>query len=140
MKLSNLAATAGRIALALIFILSGLGKLAALGATKTYIQSTGLPLPEVALSGAIAIELLGGLALAVGLRTRLAALVLAGFSILTAMVFHTQFADQNQMIHFLKNVAIAGGLLQVAALGATAFSLDRVMTRSGLARSQLAEG
>jgi putative oxidoreductase len=140
MKLSNLAATVGRIALALIFILSGMGKLAALGATKAYIQSTGLPLPDVALSGAIAIELLGGLALMIGLRTRLAALVLAGFSILTAMVFHNQFADQNQMIHFLKNVAIAGGLLQVAAFGASPFSLDQAMARSGRARTQLAGG
>jgi putative oxidoreductase len=140
MNISNAAATGGRIALALIFILSGVGKLAALGATKAYIQSMGLPLSDLALPGAIAIELLGGLALALGLRTRLAALVLAGFSILTAIAFHAQFADQNQMIHFLKNVAIAGGLLQVAAFGATTFSLDGVLTRSGSNRSPVAQG
>ena len=126
MKLSNLAASGGRLALALIFILSGVGKLAALGATKAYIQSMGLPLPDLAMSGAIAIELLGGLALAVG-------------SILAAIVFHSHFADQNQMIHFLKNIAIAGGLLQVAAFGATAFSLDGVLARSGSNRSPIAQ-
>jgi putative oxidoreductase len=115
------------------------GKLAALGTSKAYIQSMGLLLPDLALFGAIAIELLGGLALALGLRTRLAALVLAGFSILTAMIFHAQFADQNQMIHFLKNVAIAGCLLQVAAFGATAFSLDGMFARSRFNRSPIAQ-
>lgn len=140
MNISNVAATGGRIALALIFILSGVGKLAALGATKAYIQSVGLPAPDLALFGTIAIELLGGLALALGLRTRLAALVLAGFSILTAIVFHAQFTDQNQMIHFLKNVAITGGLLQVAAFGATAFSLDEMLARSGSNRSPVTQG
>jgi putative oxidoreductase len=138
MKFSNVAATGGRLALALIFILSGVGKLAAPGATKAYIQPMGLPLPDLAMSGAIAIELLGGLALAVGLQTRLSALGLAGFSILAAMVFHSHFADQNQMIHFLKNVAIAGGLLQVAAFGATAFSLDGMISRSRASRPQVA--
>jgi putative oxidoreductase len=138
MKLSNAAVTGGRLALSLIFILSGLGKLAALGATKAYIQSKDLPLPDLAMFGAIAIEVLGGLALAVGLRTRLSALMLAGFSILTAMVFHSPFADQNQMIHFLKNIAVAGGLLQVAAFGAPAFSLDGMIGRSGSSRQQVA--
>ncbi|HYC96860.1 DoxX family protein [Brevundimonas sp.] len=136
MNISNAAATGGRLALALIFILSGAGKLAALEATRGYIQSVGLPAADVALWGAIAMELLGGLALAVGFQTRPAAVLLAGFSILTAILFHARFADQNQMIHFMKNVAITGGLLQVAVLGATAFSLDAVIKRG---RSRLAQ-
>ena len=70
------------------------------------------------------IELAGGTALILGYRTRLAAVVLAVFTVMAALAFHSHFADQNQMIHFLKNVAIAGGLLQIAAFGGGGFSLD----------------
>lgn len=121
---ANAAAAVGRVALALIFILSGLGKLAAPDATLGYIASVGLPFPMLALWGAIAIELIGGIALLLGLGARVTAIALAGFSVLAAFFFHAQFADQNQMIHFMKNIAIAGGMLQVAAFGAGSFSLD----------------
>lgn len=130
MNASNSLAAVGRIALASIFILSGIGKLAALQATQGYIQSVGVPLPALALWGAIVVELGGGLALAAGFQTRATALALAGFSVLTAILFHAQFADQNQMIHFLKNIAIMGGLLQVAAYGAPAFSVDGLTKRT----------
>ena len=73
---------------------------------------------------AVVVELGGGILLAVGYRTRIVSLAIAAFTLATALVFHTDFADQNQMIHFLKNIAIAGGLLQVAAFGAGALSLD----------------
>jgi putative oxidoreductase len=73
---------------------------------------------------AIIVELGGGLALVVGFRTRFVAAVLAAFSIAAALSFHTNFADQNQMIHFLKNVMITGGLLQIVAFGAGALSID----------------
>jgi putative oxidoreductase len=88
------------------------------------IQAAGLPAPMLALGVATAIELLGGLALLLGFRTRIAAAILAIFSVVTALAFHTHFADQNQFIHFFKNLAMAGGLLQIVAFGANRFSLD----------------
>lgn len=114
----------GRILLAAIFIMSGIGKIAAPAATIGYISAMGLPFPELALAGAIGIEVIGGLLLVLGLYTRPVALALAAFSILTGLIFHSAIADQNQMIHLMKNFAMAGGLLQVAAFGAGALSLD----------------
>lgn len=114
----------GRVGLALIFLLSGIGKLTAPEATQGYIASMGLPFPQGAYWAAVLVELLGGVALALGLRAHVVAAVLAVFSVATALVFHAQFADQNQMIHFLKNIAMAGGLLQVVAFGGGSFSLD----------------
>lgn len=114
----------GRIGIAAIFVLSGLSKLAAPAATIGYIQSAGLPLPQVGLAIAILVELVGGAALVLGYRTRIVAAVLAVFSIATALAFHSALGDQNQFIHFFKNVAIAGGLLNVIALGGGAWSLD----------------
>jgi putative oxidoreductase len=79
---------------------------------------------------AIVAELGGGILLLVGYRARVISLAMAIFAVVTALVFHHNFADQNQMIHFLKNFAIAGGLLQVAAFGAGAFSLDERLRRA----------
>ena len=73
---------------------------------------------------AIVIELGGGILLAIGYRARVVSLLLAVFTVVAALIFHRNFGDQNQMIHFLKNIAIAGGLLQIAAFGAGSFSLD----------------
>ena len=114
----------GRVGIAAIFVLSGFSKLAAPAATIGYIQSTGLPLPQLGLAIAILVELVGGIALVLGYRTRIVATILAGFSIATAVVFHSALGDQNQFIHFFKNVAIAGGLLNVIALGGGTWSLD----------------
>jgi putative oxidoreductase len=114
----------GRILLATIFVLSGFGKLMAPAATIGYIESSGLPFATLGLAIAIAVELGGGLLLAAGYKTRLVAAVLAGFSIVTGLAFHHAIGDQNQMIHLLKNFAMAGGLLQVAAFGAGAYSID----------------
>jgi putative oxidoreductase len=124
MKYENLVPLAGRVLLAAIFVLSGVGKLAAPEATLGYINAVGLPFPQLAYFGAIAVELVGGILLVVGYRTRLAAVALAAFSVVTAVIFHGAIGDQNQFIHLLKNLAIAGGLLQVAAFGAGGFSLD----------------
>jgi len=107
----------GRILLATIFIMSGTGKLGAPAATQGYIAAMGMPAPLLAYLGAIAIELGGGLLLLVGYRTRLVAAVLAAFCVVTAFIFHHALAEQNQMIHFLKNFAMAGGLLQIVAFG-----------------------
>lgn len=114
----------GRLLLAAIFLLSGFGKLADPAGTIGYITAMGLPLPMVAYAGAVAVEVGGGLMLVLGFHTRLAALALAGFSIVTGLAFHNAVGDQNQMIHLMKNFAMAGGLLQVFAFGAGAFSID----------------
>ena len=121
---TDLFAVAGRVLLAAIFVFSGAGKAADPASTIGYISSVALPFPALAFGGAVALELGGGLALLLGYRTRIVATALALFSILTALTFHSNLADQNQMIHFFKNFAMAGGLLQVAAFGAGRFSLD----------------
>lgn len=116
--------TAGRVLMSAIFLVSGVGKLAAPAATLATIKAVGLPLPEVSYGAATLMEIAGGLLLVAGYRTRIVALLLAAFSLATALTFHTALADPNQMFHFLKNLAMAGGLLQVAAFGPGKISLD----------------
>ncbi|HEY8681877.1 MAG TPA: DoxX family protein [Rhodanobacter sp.] len=125
----SLVPAAARVLLASLFLISGFGKLVAPAATKAYIVSAGLPLPDLAYLIAVAVEVGLGLALLVGFRTRVVAALMAAFTVATAFAFHAHFADQNQMIHFLKNVAISGGLLQVAAYGAGGFALDALRLR-----------
>ncbi len=127
-----IALLAGRAGLSLIFIASGAGKLAAYAATQQYMESTGVPaalLPLVILA-----ELGGGLALLGGGLTRLAAIGLAVFSLAAGALFHAGLdgrllADQNQMIHFMKNLSMAGGLLVLAAAGPGRFSIDALIAR-----------
>ena len=121
---NDYAAAFGRLMIATLFVLSGLGKIAAPAITQAYIASTGLPLPIAGYLIAVAVEVAGGLLLAAGYRTTFVATGMAVFTLATAVFFHNNFADQNQMIHFLKNLAIAGGLLQVVTFGAGGFSLD----------------
>ena len=123
-KYSNLTALGGRFLLASLFLMSGIGKIAAPVMTQGFIASVGVPMPLAAYIGSVAIEVGGSLLLLFGYRTRGVAAALAVFSVLTAIFFHRNFVDQNQMIHFLKNIAIAGGLLQVMAFGGGAYSLD----------------
>jgi putative oxidoreductase len=118
-----------RALLASLFLISGFGKLAAPAATKAYIVYAGLPLPDLAYLVAVVVEVGFGLALLAGYRTRVVAVLMALFTVATALAFHDHFGDQNQFIHFLKNIAIAGGLLQVAATGAGAYSLDALRLR-----------
>jgi putative oxidoreductase len=113
---------AGRVLLAVLFLLAGLSKLGAYSATAAYMASAGVPgalLPVV-----IATEVLGALAIILGWKTRAVATLLAGFSLLTALTFHANFGDQTQMIMFLKNVSIAGGFLLLIANGAGRYSMD----------------
>ena len=113
--LHNISELAGRILLSTLFVLSGFGKVSAYAATAGYMASMGVPgalLPLV-----IATELLGGLAIAFGWKTRIVAFLLAGFSVVSALLFHNNFADQIQMIMFLKNISIAGGFLLLVANG-----------------------
>lgn len=128
-SLSSTTALAARILLASLFLISGFGKIAAPAATKAYIAYAGLPAPDLAYIVAILVEVGFGLALVLGYRTRAVALIMAIFTLATALVFHHNFADQNQMIHFLKNISITGGLLQVVAFGAGAYSLDARRSR-----------
>jgi len=107
-----------------IFLLSGMSKLAAPAMTIGYIQSVGLPLPSVAFALSAFVEIVGGLALLLGYRTRAVAAALALFSLATAVFFHSGLGDQNQFIHFFKNIAMAGGLLQIVAFGGGRLCLD----------------
>ena len=125
----------GRIMIGAPFVMSGLGKLGAYAATVGYIAAMGLPVPPLAFVVSVLIELGGGLLLLSGYRARFVSLAMAVFCVVTAIFFHHNFADQNQMIHFLKNVMMAGGLLQIAYFGAGAFSLD---ARSGRASARVA--
>lgn len=105
----------GRVGLATTFLFSGLAKLAAPGAALAAIVESGLPLPGIALLLALFVELIVSSALALGYHTRLAALVLAGFSVITAFTFHHSLSEQNQFLHFFRNLAISGGLLHAAS-------------------------
>jgi len=120
--LRNVAELAGRILLSSLFVLSGLSKLGAYAGTVAYMSAMGVP--SALLPLVIATELLGGLAIAFGWKTRVVAFLLAGFSVLSALLFHNNFADQIQMIMFLKNISIAGGFLTLVANGAGTLSLD----------------
>ena len=120
--IQSLAAPTGRVLISLIFVMSGINKLANFAGTQAYMDSAGVPgmlLPVV-----IAVELLGGLAIILGWHTRLAAFLLAGFSLLSAILFHAPAGDQMQMIMFMKNLGLAGGFLMIVALGAGPWSID----------------
>lgn len=118
------AALAARLLLAAIFLIMGIGKLAAPAGTIGYIASAGLPFAEGVYYATIVLEVVAAALLIAGYRTRAAALVLGVFSILAAAIFHADFADQMQFTSFLKNLAIAGGMFQLAAFGPGRFSLD----------------
>ena len=127
---ADLVALFGRILLALIFVVSGIGKITGFAGTAAYMASKGLPMVQVLLPLAIAAELGGGLLLALGWKTRWAALALFLFLIPTTLIFHQFWGiepklAQMQQIHFLKNVAIMGGMLMVIFSGPGAWSVDR---------------
>ena len=112
----------GRVLLSALFLIAGLGKIGGYAATQGYMEAMGVPgalLPLV-----IALEVGGALAIIVGWRTRLTAFLLAGFSIVSALVFHNALGDQVQFVMFMKNFAIAGAFLLLVARGAGDWSLD----------------
>src|SRR4029077_9042320 len=116
---------AGRLLIALTFLMSGLSKVADYSGTLGLISATKLPLPApLSYAGAVAVEIVCSVMLIVGFRTRAAAAVLALYCVATAVFFHANFADPNNIIHFLKNVAMTGGLLHVVRFGAVALSID----------------
>lgn len=119
----------GRILIALLFIPAGLSKITGYSGTRAYIASAGLPAPALGVVVAILVEVVLGTALLVGWQARWSALIIAAFTIATALLFHSFWAfppDQQpmQQINFFKNIAIAGGLLFVFAFGPGAYSLD----------------
>lgn len=127
--LQNPLSLVGRLLLALLFLPAGIGKVTGFAGTVGYIASVGLPLPTLGAIIALVVEIVGGLALIAGFGTRLAALVLAVFTLVASFFFHAywavpaaqQFVTQ---LLFMKNMAVVGGLLTLAAWGAGAWSLD----------------
>ena len=114
--------TVGRVLISAIFLLSGISKVSAYAATQGYMAAMGVPgeiLPLV-----IAFEIGASVVIIIGFQTRLVALALAGFSLVTAVLFHGELGDQMQFIMFMKNIAIAGGFLFLAANGPGALALD----------------
>jgi putative oxidoreductase len=119
------AALGARLLLATLFLIAGLGKLAAIEGTTGYIASVGLPFAGALTYATIALEVVGAGLLIAGYKTRPAAIALGLFSILAGAIFHADFADQMQITSLLKNLAIAGGMFQLAAFGPGRLSLDR---------------
>lgn len=120
---------ASRLLLVALFLPAGIGKLTGFAGTVGYISSVGLPLPSVAAALAAVVEIGGALALLLGFGTRIAALALAGFTLVASFFFHAYWAvpaDQAfmQQLLFFKNIAVTGGLLAFAAHGAGAWSVD----------------
>jgi putative oxidoreductase len=127
--LQDTLALIGRIVLAWFFVPAGFGKIMGFAGTVGYATSAGLPMPQVGVAIALAIELIGGLMLLVGFKTRWAALALAVFCVVAALFFHNYWAvaeaqQMMQKLNFTKNLAIAAGLLGFAAFGAGRWSLD----------------
>ena len=117
-----------RVLMALIFILSGVSKIGTADAVRSYMEAMGVP--GVLLWPTIAFEIGAGVLVVLGFRTRIVALLMAGFCLVTAAVFHHEFADQTQMIMFLKNMSMAGSFLLLAAAGPGSISLDARFGRS----------
>ncbi|GHE97656.1 DoxX family protein [Thalassotalea profundi] len=121
-KAAFMLAPLGRIFIALIFVMSGMNKISQYSATQAYMDMMGVPgflLPLV-----IALEVVAGIFIIIGYQVRISALLLAGFTVLSALMFHADFSDQLQMISFMKNIAIAGGFLMLVVHGGGAMSLD----------------
>jgi len=128
-SLQNPLALVARLLMAALFLPAGIGKLTGFAGTVGYITSVGMPMPTVAAAIAAAVEVLGSLALIFGVGTRVAALVLAFFTLVASFFFHAYWAvpaDQQMITQllFFKNVAVVGGLLALAAFGAGAWSID----------------
>ncbi|RLM20600.1 hypothetical protein BIY29_15015 [Brenneria alni] len=127
-NLESIALLVARILMPILFIVAGYGKLGdAYASTQQYMQAMGVPTFLLPLT--ILLELGGGLAILFGLLTRTVALFTAGFTLLTALIFHTNFAESANQIMFLKNLTIAGGYLLLAVTGPGAFSLDRILNK-----------
>ncbi|MGW9329245.1 DoxX family protein [Bosea sp. NPDC055594] len=121
--LSDTAKLVGRILLALMFVLGGWSKISGYAGTQAYMASAGVP--GILLPLVIIVELIGGLMIVIGFKTRLVALALFGFTIAATVLFHMNWAAPMQQLLFMKNLGIAGGFLLLVAAGAGAYSVDR---------------
>lgn len=119
----------GRVFIALIFVVAGWSKITGYAGTQAYMESVGVP--GIMLPLVIALELGGGLLIIAGFQTRIVAFLLSGFCLVSAALFHANFADQMQSILFMKNVAMAGGFLFLVVHGAGTFSLDSKLKKAG---------
>lgn len=131
----SLAALAGRVLLSAIFLFSGFGKIADWSKFHHMMDEKGMPAVSILLAGALTFEIVGGLSVLLGLYGRAGAVLLILFLIPTTLIFHNFWAytgaqQETQMINFLKNVSIMGGLFVVAALGTDGFSIDRLRFRA----------
>ena len=126
--LKTFVAPAGRVFISLIFVMFGMNKITNYTATAGWMEAMGVP--GVLLPAVIALEVLGGIAIILGWQTRLVSLAFAGFCIASAVIFHANFADQNEMANFLKNIAISGGFLFLFVHGAGSYSLDARASRN----------
>lgn len=122
-QLAKISPLIGRIIIGGFFLIAGLGKIGDVAGTAGYMDSVGIP--GFLAWPAIIFEIALGVAMIIGFKTRLAALAGAAFCVVTAVMFHNNFADQIQMIMFLKNLAIAGGFLMYFAHGAGAYAVDK---------------
>ncbi len=126
----------GRILIAAIFLMSGISKIMAPGQTRGYMAQMGMPLTGFFLVAAIIFEIGGGLSLLFGAYTFWGTLALVIFMIPTTLIFHTNFADPNQVIHFMKNLAITGGLLYVMEAGPGRISIDAIWQPESARRTE----
>src|SRR5258706_335688 len=129
-------ASTGRLLVAALFIVSGVGKLLAPPLPQAAIQRAGLPAPLLAYAASVLLELGGSALLVLGYQTRVVSAVFILYALVTAVAFHHDFHDSAQRISFLKNISIAGGLLQLVAFGGGSFSLDALRTQSRNPRGQ----
>jgi putative oxidoreductase len=121
---SDIALLVGRILIAVLLLMAAYGKLKGLGGTTGYFTRLGVPAPSIAAPLVALFELATGVLVLVGFKTRLVALAIAVFVVVAALLAHMNFADTNQLNHFTKNLAIAGGCLALFVSGAGAFSVD----------------
>ena len=128
--MDELISIAGRLLMAQLFIISGWEKLMSFSGTEGYFASVGIPLVSMVTPLVILIELGGGLALLFGFKTRWVAAIMAAFTVGSALIAHTHFADQGQAINFMKNLSIAGGLLWFVKYGAGSASIDAKIGKS----------
>jgi putative oxidoreductase len=125
-RIEELTILLARVIMGVPFIYTGYSKLIAAAGTQAFFAKLGLPVPPAAWAVAVAVELLGGLAILLGIQTRIAGVVLAVWCIATALVAHSNFGDPNQAIHFTKNVIMTGGFLYVAVFGAGAYTIWQI--------------
>ena len=134
-KFQGLLAVTARLLLTLIFISSAVNKIIGWEGTATYMANHGLPMVKVLLAGAVVFEIAGGLSVLLGFKARIGALALIVFLVAATILFHNFWAfegqeRQDQLIHFMKNLSIMGGLLLIFAAGSGPLSLDNAFRKN----------